>query len=71
MDTHTVITYEVIEPVSNKRFFTKTRFEAFDHYEQGWMVYERHETITKPSMHTQTQVRVVLRWHGNPEKYEV
>jgi len=71
MDTHTVITYEVIEPVSNERFFTKSRFEALDHYEQGSMVYERHETITQPSMHTQTQVRVVLHWHGDPKKYEV
>ena len=71
MDTHTVITYEVIESISNERFFTKSRFEALDHYENGSMVYERHETITNPSIHTQTQLRVVLRWYGNPQKYEV
>ena len=71
MDTHTVITYEVIEPVSNKYIITKSRYEALDWYEKGCIVYEIHLTITQPSMHTQTQVRVVLRWHGNSQKYEV
>ena len=71
METYTVITYEVIEPVSNKSFVTNSRSDALDWYEKGSMVYEVHKTTTQPSMHTQTQVRVVLRWHGNPQKYEV
>ena len=71
METNTVITYEVIDPVSNKWFETGSRYEALDWYEKGCMVYERHTTTTQPSVHIQSQHRVVLRWHGSPQKYEV
>jgi len=71
MDTQTFVTYEIIEPVSNKMFVTKSHYEALDSYEKNWIVYEVHMTITQPSMLTQTQVRVVLRWHGDSKKYEV
>ena len=67
METHTVVSYEVIDPVSNKRFFTKSHDEALDYYEKGWMVYENHTTISQPSLLTQTQLRVIVRWHGNPQ----
>jgi hypothetical protein len=67
MDTHTVVTYEVIEPVSNKRFFTKSHNEAYDYYEKGWMVYETHATITQPTLLTQTRVYVTVRWNFNPK----
>jgi hypothetical protein len=71
VETQIIVTYEVIEPVSNNRFFTKDYYEAVEHYENGYIVYEVHKTTTQPSMYTQTQVRIVLRWHGNPQKYEV
>ena len=71
METNTVVTYEVIDQVSDKWFITRSRHEALDWYEKKCMVYEVHTTITEPSINTQTQVRVVLRWHGNPQKYEV
>jgi hypothetical protein len=71
METQTIITYEVIEPVSNKSLITESRYEALDWYEKGSIVYEVHKTTTQPSLHTQTQVRVVLRWYGNSQKYEV
>jgi len=67
METHTAITYEVIEPVSNKRFFTKSHDEALNYYEKDWMVYENHTTISQPSLLTQTQLRVIVRWHDKPQ----
>jgi len=71
MESQLVVTYEVIEPVTNKSYVTESRFEALDFYMKNYIVYEVHKTTTQPSMHTQTQVRIVLRWHGNPQKYEV
>jgi len=71
MESQLFITYEVIDPVTNKWFETESRYEALDYYERNYIVYEVHMTITQSSVHTQTQVRVVLRWHGSPQKYEV
>jgi hypothetical protein len=71
METITVVTYEVIEPVSNKFIVTKSRYEALDWYEKGCMVYERHTTTTQPTTHTQMQSCVTLRWYGDSKKYEV
>ena len=71
METQTAITYEIIEPISNKYILKKSRYEALDWYEKGCMVYERHTTTTQSSMHIQSQTCVTLRWHGNPQKYEV
>ena len=71
MESQIFITYEVIEPVSNKSFITESRYEALDFYEKNYIVYEVHMTVAQPLQFTQTQVRVVLQWHGNPQKYEV
>jgi hypothetical protein len=71
METQTTITYEVIEPVSNKSFVTENRHETLDFYEKNYIVYEVHMTVAQPFTFTQTQVRVVLLWHGDPQKYEV
>jgi hypothetical protein len=70
METNTVITYEVVEQMSNRRFFTRNYYEAEDHYERGCMVYETHKTISQPTMHTQTRVYVTLRWTHNPKREE-
>jgi hypothetical protein len=70
MDTQTIITYEVIEQVSNKSFVTKSYHEACDWYEKRHMVYETHETISQPTIHTQTRVYVTLRWTHNPKREE-
>jgi len=67
METQLTITYEVIEPVSNKRIFTENRYEALDFYEQGYIVYEHHDATSKPSMFTQTLCRVTMAWNDNPE----
>ena len=63
METQTVIEYEVIEPVSNERFFTQNYEEASNHYENGWMVYETHRTKSQPTLLTQTRVYVTVRWN--------
>ena len=70
METQTIIEYEVIEPVSNKRFFTRNYYEAEDHYEKGCIVYEKHKTITQPTLLTQTQVQVTVRWNHKIQKEE-
>ena len=70
METQTIVEYEVIEPVSNKHFFTDNRFEAFDHIEKGSIIYERHKTIANPSRFVQTEQRVTIAWNDNPELEE-
>ena len=67
METQLIITYEIIEPVSNKSIVTESRYEALDFYEQNYIVYERHETMSKPSQFTQTLCRVTMAWNDNPE----
>jgi len=71
METHTIVEYEVIEPVSNGRFFTRSLDEALDHYEKDYLVYEKHKTISRTSRFSQTQVVVVVRWNNNPEIKEM
>jgi hypothetical protein len=70
METSTVVTYEVIEPVSNKQLLTKDYFEAKDHYGRGCIVYETHKTISQPSVLTQTRVYVTVRWSHKIQKEE-
>ena len=67
MESQIFITYEVIEPVSNKSFITESRYEALDFYEKDYVVYERHDTLSKPSLFTQTRCRVTMAWNNNPE----
>jgi hypothetical protein len=70
METNTIITYEVIEQMSNRRLITKDYFVAEKHYANGCMVYETHETISQPTIHTQTRVYVTVRWTHNPHSEE-
>jgi hypothetical protein len=67
METQVIIQYEVIEPATNKRFFTQNREEALDCFEKTYMVYERHTTISNPSLYTQSYMVVIRAWHNNPE----
>jgi len=70
METSTIVTYEVIEPISNRRLFTKDYFVAAKHYEKGCMVYETHKTLTQPTLLTQTEVKVTVRWNHKTQKEE-
>jgi hypothetical protein len=67
LEMQTRVEYEVIEPMSNKCFFTDNRFEAIDHYEKESIVYERHKTIGNPSRFVQAEQRVTILWNNNPE----
>jgi len=67
MESYMDVTYEVIDPITRESFFTKDNYVATHHYEKGWMVYENHTTISQPSLLTQTQLRVIVRWHGKPQ----
>jgi len=71
METQTVIEYEVVEPVADEYFITKSRDRASEYYDKGWMVLEVHKTTTQPSVNTQSQLRVEWRWNSNPEFEEV
>ena len=67
METQLIITYEIIEPVSNKSIVTESRYEALDFYEKNYIVYEKHDTLSQPSVFTQTLCRVTMAWNDNPE----
>ena len=67
MESQLVITYEVIEPVSNKSFVTKNRYEALDYYEKNYIVYETHTTIARLSEFNQARLHAARLWNDNPE----
>ena len=67
METQTTVLYEVVASVSNKSFVTDSRVEALDYYDSGCMVFEKHKTLTQPSVNTQTCTTVTLRWNNNPD----
>ena len=67
METQTMVLYEIVAPVSNKGLVTDSRMEALDYYDRDYMVFEKHRTITQPSVNTQTRTIVTLRWNNNPD----
>jgi hypothetical protein len=60
METQTTVLYEVIASISNKSFVTESRVAALDYYDRGHMVFEKHITLTQPSVNTQTCTTVTL-----------
>jgi len=67
MDTETTVWYEIIIPDTNEPFFTKNYYEAIDYFEENCMVYEKHVTVSNPSLYTQVRQIVTVQWHLNPE----
>jgi hypothetical protein len=67
MDTETTVLYEIIEPDTNAYFFTKDYYEAVDYFEEKYMVFEKHITVSNPSLYTQVRQIVTVQWHLNPE----
>jgi hypothetical protein len=67
METQTIVLYEIVTLVTAKRFETDSRVEALDYYDMGFMVFEKHTTLTQPSVNTQTSTTVTLRWNNNPD----
>ncbi|MDR0327237.1 MAG: hypothetical protein LBI05_02965, partial [Planctomycetaceae bacterium] len=63
--------YEVVDPVTQKtEFVTRDRFIAETHYEKGYTVYEKHQTVTKHSTFNHAIAYSILQWHGNPNQEE-
>ena len=67
METQTTIFYEIVVEETNKAFITESRAEALSYYEEGHSVFEKHRTVTQPSVNTQTLTTVILRWNNNPD----
>jgi len=67
MDTQTTVLYEIIDPETNVGFFTESRAEAFDFLERTYMVFEKHVTVSNPSLYTQVRQIVTVQLHLNPE----
>jgi hypothetical protein len=67
MKHSSVTLYEIVSSETNEKSITYSREKALDHYYDGDMVFERRFSITEPSVFTQTQVNVVMRWNNNPE----
>jgi len=67
MNTQTTVLYEVIVPETNERIITYSREQALEYYHEEHIIFERHITVTRPSVFTDTQVRVAWRWDNNPE----
>jgi hypothetical protein len=63
METYTNITYEVINPFTQKtEFETEDRYIALDRYEKGYNVEERHTTVTALSSSDRTKLHVISCW---------
>ncbi len=70
MDSQYYIEYELVDPVTNQRHYTTDRDEALGYLEEGWLVWEHHNTICQPSLFTSTRVIVTMRWNNNPDFQE-
>ena len=67
METQTIVHYEITRPETNKGFETDSRVEALSYYDEHYMVFEKHRTVTQPTVNTQTSTVVTLRWNNNPD----
>ena len=67
METQIAILYEVVLPDTNEREYTYSREMALECYYDEYMVFEKHITKYKPSIFTDTQTIVSMRWDNNPE----
>ena len=67
METQTTVIYEVVRPDTVERTFTYIREQALEYYNDNYMVFERHVAKYKPSVFTDTQTVVSLRWNNNPD----
>jgi hypothetical protein len=67
MEKQIIVLYEVVLPDTNERTFTYSREQALECYYDEYMVFEKHIAKYKPSIFTDTQTIVSLRWDNNPE----
>ena len=66
MDIQTYTEYECSNPVTGEVFMTRDHFEAVSYFEEDWLVFERHVTVTSPSPFVSTREEVTLLWNNNP-----
>lgn len=66
MDSQNYIEYEISEPISDKRFFSRSYDEARTYFESGWYVVERHITIGVFSIFESSQIIMCQVWNNNP-----
>ena len=68
MNSHFDITYEVVDPATQKtEYVVADRLIADIQYNKGYTVYERHTTITQHTAFKRTITNSVLLWSDNPE----
>jgi len=66
METQAFVEYELVDPVSNQSIVTESRHTAIDSFENGWLVFEHHNTVTLPSPFVSTREVVSVKWSENP-----
>ena len=62
MDTQTIVTYQIVESKTGKRFNVNEEYLAQFHYREGDRVTEEHTTITVSPPLSRTVVRVSTIW---------
>ena len=67
MKTQTTVLYEVVLPDTNERTYTYSREQALECYYDEYMVFEKHIAKYKPSIFSDMQTIVSMRWDNNPE----
>ena len=67
MKTQTIVIYEVVLPDTNERTYTYSREQALEYYNSHYMVFEKHIAKYKPSVFSDMQTIVSLRWNNNPD----
>jgi hypothetical protein len=59
--------YEIVDPETNKLFFTKERYEAVAYLKDTYLVFEHHVTVHNPTLFMQTRMTITRQWHNNPD----
>ena len=67
MEPVVYIEYEIVDPVSNNRFFAESREEALAYSERECLVYERHITRRRYTLFDEAELVLKTNWNNNPE----
>jgi len=67
MEPRVYIEYEIIDPVSNKRFVTESREEALAYFANECLVYEQHITLWRSSLYEEVKLILKMNWNNNPK----
>jgi len=53
--------------MTDEKFFTRSRVEAFGYYERHWTVVERYVTIYRYSAFEEAKFVLTNLWNNNPK----